>query len=202
MCLILILLFLINGKWAYAKEENIVETSSVKEIQVENLSCENLIYENNYYEKSIPIILGIELEKNCSRMNKKYKYCLSSEEKLMLEKIVESEASGEDRKGKILVANVIFNRLEHNSFPNNVEDIIFQKEKGVWQFSPIYDGRYNKVVVTEDTREAVEEAMLGHDYSNGALFFMSRKNISAKKAEWFDSKLTKLFAYGGHEFFK
>lgn len=51
-------------------------------------------------------------------------------------KIVEAEAGGEDYTGKLLVANVIINRVQSDEFPNTVTEVIFQREKGITQFSP------------------------------------------------------------------
>ncbi len=116
-------------------------------------------------------------------------------------RIVEAEAGGEDRTGKLLVANVIINRVKDDAFPDSVTDVIFQQENGVCQFSPIRDGRFYTVSVSDETIEAVEAALCGEDCSKGALYFMARKAADADKAAWFDRNLTKLFAYGGHEFF-
>ena len=116
-------------------------------------------------------------------------------------RIVEAEAGGEDRTGKLLVANVIINRVKDNGFPDSVTDVIFQQENGVCQFSPIRDGRFYTVSVSDETVEAVEAALCGEDCSKGALYFMARKAADADMAAWFDKNLTRLFAYGGHEFF-
>jgi len=120
----------------------------------------------------------------------------------MLERIVEAEASGEDMIGKILIANVIFNRMADEEFPDSVEKVIFQKVEGSYQFSPISDERYWTVNVSEDTEEAVQRALEGEDYSEGALYFMSRKRANHRAAEWFDNQLEWLFKHGGHEFYK
>lgn len=53
--------------------------------------------------------------------------------------------------------------------------------------------------VTAETIRCVDRALDGEDYSNGALYFMNRK-ASGRKAGWFDSRLTYLFAHGGHDF--
>ncbi len=115
--------------------------------------------------------------------------------------IVEAEAGGEDINGRILVANVILNRMESPIFPGTVEGVVFQKSGGTFQFSPIRDGRYYRVKVSDETIEAVERALLGEDYSEGALYFVSRKGAAPDKMRWFDNHLTRLFQYGGHEFF-
>lgn len=116
-------------------------------------------------------------------------------------RIVEAEAGGEDMNGRILVANVILNRVESKSFPNTIEGVVFQKNNGTFQFSPIRDGRYQKVNISKETTEAVKRALAGEDYSQGALYFVSRKAAAPEKMRWFDTHLTRLLEYGGHEFF-
>ncbi|NLL72979.1 MAG: cell wall hydrolase [Clostridiales bacterium] len=126
----------------------------------------------------------------------------SKEEIEMLERIVEAEATGEDIKGKILVANVILNRIEAKEFPDTIEEVIFQKDGKVYQFSPISDKRYWKVKVTKETKEAVQRALDGEDYSQGALYFMARRRAKKSSSKWFDQNLDWLFKHGGHEFYK
>lgn len=160
----------------------------------------NLTRENSQVmiEKNIGVASLLE----CKILVKHYKYSISEAEREMLERIVEAEACGEDIDGKKLVANVVLNRVQNKAFPNSIEEVIFQKDGGVYQFSPIYDGRYYSVSVSEESKEAVEEVLLGEDNSEGALYFMSRNYADSDKAKWFDRHLTKLFAYGGHEFFR
>ena len=116
-------------------------------------------------------------------------------------RIVEAEAGGEDLVGKMLVANVILNRVEDKNFPNSINEVIFQSNNGVTQFSPISDGRFYTVKISEETIEAVNLVLQGEDNSQGALYFAARKSAGEKKMRWFDEKLQWLFAYGGHEFF-
>ncbi len=110
-------------------------------------------------------------------------------------RIVEAEATGGDVKSKMLVANVIINRVKDSYFPNNLTDVIFQKE----QFSPIYDGRFYTVTVTDTTIEAVNRALAGEDYSQGATFFCT--TYLASKDIWHTRTLKRLFEYGGHVYF-
>lgn len=129
-------------------------------------------------------------------------HSITKEEVTMLERIVEAEASGEDMIGKILIVNVIFNRIQDEEFPDNIKEVIFQKIGGEYQFSPISDKRYWEVKVSEKTKEAVQRALSGEDYSEGALYFMARKQSKASNVRWFDKNLDRLFKHGGHEFFK
>lgn len=130
------------------------------------------------------------------------KYQLSDKDYEALLRIVEAEAGGEDQDGKLLVANVVLNRVTSEYFPDTVWDVVMQREQGVAQFSPTVDGRYQSVKVSEDTKKAVERALYGEDISQGALYFCAREKADSEKLQWFDRKLTRLFAYGSHEFFQ
>jgi N-acetylmuramoyl-L-alanine amidase len=127
---------------------------------------------------------------------------VTEEEVDMLERIVAAEATGEDMIGKILIANVVFNRMADDNFPNTIEDVIFQEVDGDYQFSPVSDERYWSVKVTDETEEAVQRALQGEDYSEGALYFIARKRTKSSSAKWFDQHLDWLFKHGGHEFYK
>lgn len=134
-------------------------------------------------------------------LDKELKYNLSEEELDALLRIVEAEAGGEDEEGKLLVANVVLNRVESDKFPDTVTEVVFQQENGVTQFSPVRNGRYWKVKISDETREAVQRALEGEDISQGALYFAARKYADSDKMKWFDENLNFLFAHGGHEFF-
>lgn len=112
-------------------------------------------------------------------------------------KIVEAETTGGDLMSKILVANVIINRVKNPYFPNTITDVIFQGNGE--QFQPIMDGRFYTVPVTALTFEAVDRALYGEDYSMGAYFFAA--TASAAPGSWHDRALKRLFEYGGHVYF-
>ena len=130
------------------------------------------------------------------------KYQLSDKDYDVLLRIVEAEAGGEDQDGKLLVANVVLNRVNSELFPDTVLEVVMQKEQGIAQFSPTVDGRYTNVCVSDDTVAAVERALYGEDISRGALYFCAREKADSDKLKWFDRKLTRLFSYGHHEFFQ
>ena len=129
------------------------------------------------------------------------RYQLSDKDQEALLRIVEAEAGGEDQDGKLLVANVVLNRVNSEIFPDSVVEVVMQKEQGIAQFSPTVDGRYQRVKISADTKEAVERALYGEDISQGALYFCAREKADSENLLWFDRKLTRLFAYGNHEFF-
>ena len=126
---------------------------------------------------------------------------MSDEDYQNLLQIVEAEAGTEDLKGKVLVANVIMNRVKYAEFPDNVTDVVWQYMNGVAQFSPVADGRISEVTPTDETKEAVKQALEGVDYSEGALFFIQKSAAAKSNIQWFDKNLTRLFKHGVHEFY-
>ena len=116
--------------------------------------------------------------------------------------ITEAECTGGDEKSKLLVANVVLNRVADERFPDTVYEVVWQRLNGEAQFSPTQDGRMGTLPISETTERAVKRAVEGENISEGALFFLARSSASKKNAEWFDSKLTYLYSYGGHEFFR
>ena len=139
---------------------------------------------------------------DCNELQRNSGYHLDMAELEVLLKIVEAEAGCEDEEGKLLVANVILNRLNSDKFPDSVSEIVFQQENGITQFSPVSDGSYDRVQISEETVRAVGRALDGEDISEGALYFAARDYADSNRMRWFDEKLTLLFRHGGHEFFK
>ena len=178
-------------------------------------SCENVLVGQRISapaageQDSVPVDINVSvqmetaLNRYTSSMQK-----LASAPKMMsdldydtLLRIVQAEAGIEDLKGKILVANVIMNRVARDDFPDTVYEVVYQNTGGVPQFQPTYDGRIYRVSVTDETREAVRQALSGVDYSEGALFFMAKSASEEQSVKWFEKDLKKLFKYGYHEFY-
>jgi len=125
------------------------------------------------------------------------RFAISDDEYQVLLQIVEAEAPAEDIKGKMLVANVVLNRMELNFGGDSISEVVFAKG----QFEPVSNGRIFKVTPSETTIEAVERVLNGEDLSQGALYFMARDLASKKGVSWFDKNLKFLFKHGGHEFY-
>lgn len=116
-------------------------------------------------------------------------YDYFSEEELdLLFHVVQAEVGDEySFESKVNVANVIFNRFYHERFPNTLSDILVCD-----QFSPIADGRYREVEVTEDTILACEYAFMLEDTTDGCLFFDSNNALNYQF----------VFDDGAHNFYK
>ena len=123
-------------------------------------------------------------------------------------RIVQAEAGGEDMIGKILVVNVILNRMNSTSndfrHVNTIKEVILQTNRNgqgqvIHQFSPVRDGSFARAVPSRATREAVLRALNGEDRSQGATFFRRTRD---KKGSWHMNNLQFLFSHGGHAFFR
>lgn len=126
-----------------------------------------------------------------------YENQMSSDDYYTLLQIVEAEATGEDTVSKMMVANVVLNRVQDSHFPDTIYGVVWQDS----QFQPTSDGRIYSCTVTESTIEAVERVLQGEDYSQGALFFCARDSADAENLIWFDESLVLMFEYGGHEYY-
>lgn len=110
------------------------------------------------------------------------------EELDLLFHVVQAEAGDEySFDEKVNVACVVFNRLEHEKFPDRIVDVLIEKN----QFSPILDGRYKEVEVSEETILACEYAFQIEDTTGGALFFDSNNKL----------KYQFMFNDGAHRFY-
>lgn len=118
---------------------------------------------------------------------------ISEENRYMLAKIAMAEAESEDIVGKALVIRVVLNRLETDEFPDTVEEVVAQKR----QFTPIRNGRYDKVEPNDDCYNALQMVLNGWDESRGALYF----EANTSKETWHSKNLTKLFTHGNHTFY-
>lgn len=119
--------------------------------------------------------------------------CLNSEDAYLLAKIAMAEAEGEDVKGKALVIHVVLNRVWSDKFPDSIPEVIFQER----QFSPVGNGRFDRVEPNRECYEALELIQLNQwDESQGALYFESDG-----KSSWHRNNLHFLFQHGNHYFY-
>ncbi len=190
-----------GASWVCARELKINRIAAKPAFQIEYLD-ESMEEDKHSFMEMITSVSSGQRVVDYEILKKTKQYQLSDKDEEALMRIVEAEAGGEDQDGKLLVANVVLNRVNNENFPDTVWEVVMQNEQGIAQFSPTVDGRYQRVKVSEDTRAAVERALYGEDISQGALYFCARQKADSEKLQWFDRKLTRLFAYGSHEFFQ
>ena len=119
----------------------------------------------------------------------------SSKDSYLLAKIAMAEAEGCNTKIKTLVIMCVLNRVWSDEFPDTIEEVIFQKN----QFSPINNGRWDRVEPNEDCYEAVKIVMESkYDYSGGATYFES----CSDEDNWHSRNLEFLYELDGIRFYK
>ena len=109
----------------------------------------------------------------------------------VLERLVQCEAGTEDMDGRLLVANVVLNRVDTGIWGNDILSVCMAEG----QFDPIRNGAYKSAEVDSVTKKAVINALLGEDISQGAIYF---QKSNAKI--WGNKKF--LFRHGNHSFYK
>lgn len=200
MTVLLLLSAVLSVSWFNVKELQVNRIAATPAFQIRFLEeCASL--DSTSFIKMVKRASSGQRVVDYNVIERKAKYKLAKEDYEVLLRIVEAEAGGEDITGKMLVAGVVMNRVDSSRFPDTVKSVVYQKEHGVFQFSPVADGRFEKVRISDETREAVERVIYGEDISKGALYFAARKYADPEKMKWFDDSLTLLFTYGGHEFF-
>ena len=106
----------------------------------------------------------------------------------MLFRVVQAEIGDEySFEQKCNVASVIFNRINHDEFENEMLQVLTSD-----QFETISNGRYKKVKVSEDTILACEYVFIFGDTTCGSLFFDSNNSLKYKRT----------FNDGAHSFYK
>ncbi|MCM1243661.1 MAG: cell wall hydrolase [Roseburia sp.] len=186
--------------WVCVKELKINRVAATQAFRMEYLNATMEEEKKSFLEVVACVSSGQRIV-DYEVLEQEKKYLLSDQDYDALLRIVEAEAGGEDEEGKLLVANVVLNRVNNEKFPDTVTEVVMQREQGVAQFTPTVDGRFQNVTVSRETYAAVERALYGEDISQGALYFCARSKADSGRLQWFDQKLTRLFAYGNHEFF-
>lgn len=121
-----------------------------------------------------------ELEEDLLRIDetiKEAKRCLDEEEArmneiVMLAQLIEAEAGNQDLHGKILVGNVVMNRVRSSAWPNSIEGVIHQKG----QFEVMRNGAFNRAGshISETSMIAARTAI--HEiYDPGIMYFATFK---------------------------
>ncbi|OWR33016.1 cell wall hydrolase [Saccharibacillus sp. O23] len=123
-------------------------------------------------------------------------YTLSDQDLILLQRIVMAEAEGEPYAGKVAVANVVLNRLRSANYPDTIRDVIYQR----YQFSPVQNGRFDRVKPSADSIKAVAEALNGRkEVTDDTYYFVS---LELATDMTIPNTRTPVKKIGHHTFFK
>jgi N-acetylmuramoyl-L-alanine amidase len=121
----------------------------------------------------------------------------SAEDLYWLSRIISAEARGEPFIGQVAVGNVVLNRKAHKSYPSTVKAVIFDKQGGVTQFSPVIDGSIWHTPHAVSTT-AAKVCLEGYTVSEKILFFYAPSMVSST---WIERNRPYAFTIAGHRFF-
>ncbi len=188
-----------NMELAYNDVNSEVETTETATEATTEIVVESTTEEVTEEETTYMASAEVETKESITTTYAPVEIYYTEEDYDALLRIVHAEAGNQDEIGKILVANVIINRVKSEKFPDDIYSVITQNNGKTYQFSPVIPGHsFYSVVPTEHTKECVDRALAGEDYSKGALFFCRETSSDS----WFNTKLTFLFTHGPHYFYK
>lgn len=105
----------------------------------------------------------------------------------LLARLIHAEAQGAPYSAKVAVGAVVINRVQDSRFPKTISSVIYQKDAGYYQFSPVLNGWINKPA-SQESIKAAYEALNGADPTNGALYYFD----DSTKNTWLWSKTVAL----------
>lgn len=166
-------------------------TSNMEKVQVTNT--------NEAKESKVENAESIEVEEYPFESSEYPTFTYSkdwdAEDSYLLARIAMAEAEGCNTQTKTLIIMCVLNRVWSDEFPDTIEEVIFQEN----QFSPIDNGRWDRVEPNEDCYEAVKVVMEAkYDYSGGATYFEN----CADEDNWHSRNLEFLYESEGIRFYK
>lgn len=102
----------------------------------------------------------------------------TDEDILFLEKCVEAEAGNQPLEGRIMVTDVILNRVKDDDFPDKIYEVITQP----YRFTSYWNGHMKAAEVSELTRQAVEHEL--EEVSYPGLYFFDDENYNPYGTPW------------------
>lgn len=104
----------------------------------------------------------------------------TSQDVMLLARVIEGEAADEPFSGKVAVGAVILNRVRSAAFPNTLAGVVYQP----LAFESVANGQVNRPL-TKDSINAARQAMAGWDPTGGATFFW---NPAKRVSPWIWSR--------------
>ncbi|QFR56736.1 putative hydrolase [Stenotrophomonas phage Mendera] len=156
---------------------------------------------------TFPSVMGVSTPDPLPEMPVAIEEAYSEKDVDCLARNIYFEASGESMTGKLSAGFVAFNRSEAKAFPNTICEVVYQKSRGVCQFSWVCQ-RKNHVPMLrnpmdhqawEESKWAAIQILEGSakDPTHGALFY----HTVAVNPVW-NRKMTQTALIGTHRFFK
>lgn len=142
-------------------------------------------------------IIPTESRPEVTRKQGFYEYYSPCQDEIVsLAKIMLAEARGESEQGRLEVAYVVLNRVRSQLHPDTINAVIF--EPG--QFSPITDGSFGRISVSDNDIALAIKALRTFPDDYQATYFMNPKIATARARKWQENKTIKSHTVGNHVF--
>lgn len=129
------------------------------------------------------IELNIEAEPfETSPVAETYYDTLSSEEIFLLEVTIQHEVGNFSKTYKRYVAELIYNRIQSEDFPDTVKEVLFQKG----QFQGIQSWAYSGIEIDNETREVIYEVFSKQHTTHPATFYYNPSLSEYESVMWFE----------------
>ena len=185
-----IMFFVMYNPWAYKRVccPTIIDTT----IQTEPVNTTTYVTENVDYiqPKSAMTLETVVVE---IKEEPTYYDTLTAEEINMIEIVVQHEVGELSSQYKRLIAELIYNRLLSEHYPNDVKEMLFQKN----QFTGINNWYYPSFPVDDETKEIVKEVFSKENTPHNATAYYNPELSAPEAVEWFETSeyMTYLFSH-------
>ena len=186
----IIMFFVMYNPWVYKRVYCPTETDTT--IQTEPVNTTTYVTENVDYiqPKSAMTLETVVVE---IKEEPTYYNTLTAEEINMIEIVVQHEVGELSSQYKRLIAELIYNRLLSEHYPDDVKEMLFQKN----QFTGINNWYYPSFPVDDETKEIVKEVFSKENTPHNATAYYNPELSDPESAEWFETSeyMTYLFSH-------
>ena len=144
-------------------EQSITQEESTAQIYIIELNIETEPFETNPVAET-------------------YYDTLSSEEIFLLEVTIQHEVGNFSKTYKRYVAELIYNRIQSEDFPDTVKEVLFQKG----QFQGIQSWAYSGIEIDNETREVIYEVFSKQHTTHPATFYYNPSLSEYESVMWFE----------------
>lgn len=118
---------------------------------------------------------------------------LTPEEINLVEVTVQHEVGNFSKRYKTYVAEIIYNRLVSDHFPDTIHDVLFQQG----QFQGIASWSKSGIIADDETKQAVKEVFSEENPTHNCTFYYNPELSGNESVEWFEnaSTINYVFSY-------
>ena len=186
----IIMFFVMYNPWVYKRVYCPVTTETEITIETEPTETTYVIENIDYIQPKSAMIpeTVVEIEEEPT-----YYDTLTTEEINMIEVTVQHEVGKLSPQYKRLIAELIYNRLLSEHYPNDVKEMLFQKN----QFTGINRWYYPSFPVDDETKEIVKDVFSKETTPHNATAYYNPELSDPEAIEWFETSeyMTYLFSH-------